>query len=359
MSVLIENARIFDGRKDCGNGSVYFSDGIIKEYDGHADEVIDGGGRFLMPGLIDSHAHTYSYIESLTKAPQYGVTAMLEMGNRERSVTDTNKSHHDICRILSCYSIAAAPGSQLPERMKYPPEVVMNSPEDGREYVRRMLSWGADYIKIIMEEPGVHFPEDIGRAVCDEARRNGKKTIAHTTSIESFRQGLKFGLDVMTHMPMNAEMPDNIVSAVKRQGITLIPTIAMMELSAEKIHSRNPSAPVSRDISVSNLRKFLKAGVHVIAGSDATERDSATPSEVPYGISLLRELQNQHEAGMSELECLISASSDPADFFGQNDIGVIEPGRRADLLMIDGDPLKNIADIYNVFSVWVEGRKVK
>lgn len=160
-------------------------------------------------------------------------------------------------------------------------------------------------------------------------------------------------------MPMGEDMPGDIAGEVKEQGIILVPTIVMMENFAAKIHSKNPGAPVSRDTALRNLRKFIDAGVTIIAGSDATEQDSATPSEVPYGVSLLRELQNQHEAGMSELDCLISATSLPADFWGQSDIGVIESGRRADLILVEGSPLKDIADIYHVASVWLEGNKIK
>lgn len=359
MSVKIQNAHIFDGIKDCGMSEIIFEDGKIQANSQNIETIIDAQGKFLMPGLIDSHIHTYKYLEFLTKASGYGVTTLLEMGNREREITDLNKSHHEMAHVLSCYLPMAAPESSFSLRMRYPSETVLKDSEAGRKFVRQMIDWGADYIKIIMEEPGVNFPEEIGHAICDEAHKHNKKVIAHTTSIESFRQGLKFGLDVMTHMPMNAEMPNEIVSSVKEQGITLVPTIVMMENSANVIHKKNPNAPVSRDIAISNLRKFLKAGVPVIAGSDSTERDPDPPSEVEYGISLLRELQNQHEAGMNNFNCLISATSAPAKFFGQNDIGILEPGRRADILLIDGNPIEDIADIYKIDSVWLEGRKIK
>ena len=222
-----------------------------------------------------------------------------------------------------------------------------------------MVSWGADYIKFILEEPKVPCPEEIVQAICDEAHKHGKKVVIHTTSVESFRQSLKFGVDVMTHMPMDKDMPDDIVAAVKEQGITLVPTITMMENIAAEIHRVKPDAPVSRDISVRNLHKFVKAGVRIIAGTDATEGDPYTPAEVEYGISMLRELQNQHEAGMSNLECLASATSIPADFWGQSNIGVIEAGRRADILLVEGNPLENLEDIYNVKAVWLQGRRIK
>lgn len=359
MAVKIQNAHIFNGIKDCGIGEIIFEDGKIQAEAKNIDTIIDAQGKFLMPGLIDSHIHTYKYLEFLTKASSYGVTTLLEMGNREREVTDLNKSHHEMAHVLSCYLPMAAPESSFSSRMRYPKETIIKDPDSGRKFVRKMIDWGADYIKIIMEEPGVKFPEEIGRAICDESHKYNKKVIAHTTSIESFKQGLKFGLDVMTHMPMNAEMPGEIISSVKEQGITLVPTIVMMENSANVIHKKNPNAPVNRDIAVSNLRKFLKSGVSVIAGSDSTERDPDPPSEVEYRISLLRELQNQQESGMNNLDCLISATSAPAKFFEQNDIGILEPGRRADILLIDGNPIEDISDIYKINSVWLEGNKIK
>ena len=97
----------------------------------------------------------------------------------------------------------------------------------------------------------------------------------------------------------------------------------------------------------------------MIAGSDSTEKDPDPPSEVPYGISLLNELQYQHEAGMSNFECLMSATSAPAKFFSIDDVGIIEDGRRADFLIIGGNPLENLRDIFNISSIWLEGKKIK
>lgn len=161
----------------------------------------------------------------------------------------------------------------------------------------------------------------------------------------------------MTHMPMNAEIPDEIVAAVVKQKIVLIPTIEMMKGSALAVKKKFPQAPVSRERAAANLYKFVAAGAKIIVGSDSTERDPDPPSEVPYGISLLNELQNQHEAGMSNLECLISATSSPADFFRLKDAGVIEEGRRADFLIVDGNPLETLTDIYKISSVWLKGKK--
>ena len=75
MPTLIKNVRIFNGRIDCGIGEVAFSDGVFLKDCSNPDEVIDGKGCFLMPGLIDSHIHTYSSLNYLAKASSYQMTS--------------------------------------------------------------------------------------------------------------------------------------------------------------------------------------------------------------------------------------------------------------------------------------------
>ena len=92
-----------------------------------------------MPGLIDSHVHTYKYLEFLKKSSSYGVTTLLEMGNRSREIADLNKSHKEMANVLTCYLFAAAPTTEVVNRMHYPPEVVMKTPEDGKNFVKKWL----------------------------------------------------------------------------------------------------------------------------------------------------------------------------------------------------------------------------
>lgn len=196
MVTRIKNVHIFDGRKDCGRDSVTIENGCISSAAKRVEVKIDGGGKFLMPGLIDSHIHTYENLEFLTKATSFGVTTLLDMGNRSREVANLNKAHSELANVLTCYLFAAAPKTETVTRMHYPTEVVMHNAEEGREFVQRMVDWGARYIKIVMEEPQVDFPTEIGQSICEEAHKFGRKVIAHTTTIESMRRGLTFGLDV-------------------------------------------------------------------------------------------------------------------------------------------------------------------
>lgn len=128
---------------------------------------------------------------------------------------------------------------------------------------------------------------------------------------------------------------------------------------AENVHKVNPNVPISREMAIKNLKKFVKARVKILAGTDANELDPYPPANATYGITLLEELRNQKEAGMDNISNLISATSGPADYFEQNDKGVIEVGRHADLLMVKGNPVINIEDINNTEMVWLKGRAIE
>lgn len=359
MGIIIKNVHVFDGRKDCGVKDIAFENGIIVENAKENFIVIDGTGKTLLPGLFDCHVHVYEHLEFLKKASSYGITTLCEMGNRSVDITNLNKSHTELANVLSSYGIATAPTSVVYNRMNYSKSIIVHDEEEGRTYVRKMVEIGADYIKIILEEPEVIFPLAIGKAIIDEAHKYNKKVIAHAPSIESFKKGAEIGLDILTHMPMNIEIPDNIVKEVVKKKITLIPTILIMDRIAENIHKINPNAPVSKEMAVKNLTKFVKAGVKILAGTDANELDPYPPASATYGITLLEELENQRDSGMDNISNLISATSGPADYFQQNDKGVIEAGRRADLLMVKGNPLVNLKDIYNTEMVWLGGKALE
>ena len=198
------------------------------------------------------------------------------MGCREREIVDKMKSLH-IINILSPYSFACAPESYAPANMKYPEWTRMHTPEDGIAFVRKMVDWGAHYIKIII---------------------------------------------------------------------------------ASKILKANPSAPVSKETAEKNLRKFIAAGVPLLVSTDANEDDPCPPASVEYGKGLLDEIMNMQECGLETEEILSRGTSLAAEYFGHTERGVIVPGKIADLLLVDGNPQKNLKDIYNTSGVWFEGNKI-
>lgn len=365
MGTIIKNVNVFDGKNFVGVKDIAIEGNRIVSELTSEPEVIDGTGKTLLPGFWDCHVHVYNRPDFLEKSRHYGNTTILDMGCRVHDTVDKMRAT-GIINILSPYFIAVAPTSSAIESMQYPELCRMKTLEDGVKFVHRMVEWGADYIKIILEEEsgagrtaGSDFPMEIGKAIVDEAHKFGLKVIAHAVTVSSWRKGIAFGVDILTHMPMSEEVPDDVVETVVHQGIILTPTIAMMDAIATNIHKKVPHAPVSKKISEENLKKFIKAGAKILVSTDANEDDPCPPASVEYGLGLLNEMENMKECGMSNTEILMSATSKPAEYFAQPERGIIAPGKIADLVLVDGNPETNFTDIYNTDTVWVGGKKFK
>jgi len=133
-------------------------------------------------------------------------------------------------------------------------------------------------------------------------------------------------------------------------GRVVIPTLTMMAGIVANV------APPGADYA--NARASVgvlhAAGVPILAGTDANDTPG-TPSRVPHGDSLHRELELLVEAGLSTAEVLHATTSLPARYFGLDDRGTIESGKRADLVLIDGDPLADIRATRSIRRVWCGG----
>lgn len=364
MATIIKNVNIFDGKRFIGVQDVYINHGrIVREMPNDA-EIIDGTGKTLLPGFWDCHIHIYDRPDFLQKSLRYGNTSLCDMGDRTREQVDKMKSL-GIINILSPYSIAVAPGSQAVERMGYPESIVMKDAQAGIAFVHEMIDYGANYIKVIIEEgsgagqsAGTEFPLEIGKAIVDEAHKHYLKVITHATTTASWRKALAIGADVITHMPMGEILPDDLIEEVARSRKILTPTIAMMEGIAARIHARNPNAPVSKDIALQNLQKFYQAGAIILASTDANEDDPCPPASVEYGKGLLDEFDHLKSIGMTTEEVLASATSQAALYFNDPERGRIHEGKIADLVLVDGNPAEQFSDIRRIHSVFVAGEKV-
>jgi imidazolonepropionase-like amidohydrolase len=125
----------------------------------------------------------------------------------------------------------------------------------------------------------------------------------------------------------------------------------MMEAIVERLGG---IAPVSYEVARSTVGQWYRAGVTILAGTDANQAPSA-PASPPYGTSLHHELELLVDAGLSAVDAVRSATILAAEQFGLTDRGVIAPGKRADLVLIDGDPLQDISAVSKIAAVWCAG----
>ncbi|MDL4821790.1 amidohydrolase family protein [Actinomadura opuntiae] len=312
-------------------------------------EVVDAAGGVLLPGLIDAHIHLHDR-GTLEQLCAHGVTTGLDMGTWPPERLAALRGVAGLTDIRSAGTPAIGPGgphSRIPGR---PADAVLDDPGKAARFVADQVAQGSDYIKIVLEAPGEGGPDQAAAdALVVAAHTAAKKVVAHASSPGAFRMALDAGADVITHVPLGLPLDDADVTRMASQGSIAVPTLTMMEGIAAAV-----GKPETFDASVRSVALLHRASVPIQAGTDANTQ-TGVPFQPAHGSSIHRELELLVQAGLSTAEALRAATSLPARHFGLTDRGAIEPGLRADLLLIDGDPLGDISATRNIRRVWCNG----
>jgi imidazolonepropionase-like amidohydrolase len=340
MSEAITQVRVLDGKELTEERTVVIDNGIISDAT-TADRIIDGQHGILLPGFIDSHVHLMNVAE-LEQGTQWGCTTMLDMGSPAMALTNSLRHRKGLADVRGAGNPASAPGGMQTTRMGMPPSSVVTGPADASRFVAERVSEGADYIKVIVEDPnrmGSSALDSATIAALVEAAHTAKlKIIAHVSALASFKIAADAGVDIITHAPLDADVDDTLAHALATRGIVSVPTLTMMRGVSSRAE-RLPTHGVGIDYAHARATVSVlhRAGIIILAGTDANAAP-ASPSPIRHGEALHEELGLLIEAGLTPVEALRSATIVPAEYFGFTDRGVIEAGRRADLLLIDGDP---------------------
>lgn len=355
--IAIQNVRVFDGRELSGPRTVFVENGVISS-SAHPDVVVEGDGATLLPGLIDSHIHLDS-IENLKKASYWGITTMLDMATQDAELVHSLRSQPALTDIRSCHRAGSPAGSYHAATMGYP---AIRGPEEGRKFVDEQIGFGADYIKIVLDDPdipgaGIMTPDTIA-AVAQAAHGSGRCLIAHAVASSSFKLALENGVDVITHTPMGECISATIIEEMAKRGILAVPTLVMMKGLCETFAALPSPPPWNYGNSQESVARFRRAGIPIIAGTDANN-DPKAPFHPEHGKSLHDELELLVGAGLAPADALRSATDIPAERLGLKDRGTILPGRRADFVLVDGDPTTDIRATRDIRAVYVAGLRVR
>jgi imidazolonepropionase-like amidohydrolase len=357
-------------------------------------EVIDCTGLTLLPGLIDCHDHLASHTYSL--AHRWGLdqpqstrhvrtAAVLQQTLATGYTTVRDAAGLDAGfkqameeellqgpRLLLAVNIISPTGG-LGDRISPSghtccvppdpalPESVADGVEGVRTVVRTMVRAGADVIKCATtggasSRPG-HGPKDSAfnldemQALVDEAHALGRRVMCHALGGPGLRIAIEAGVDSIEHGCYLDEDPE-LIAMMAEKGIFFVPTFTVYvfhrEVSPPHVRVRG------RDLEphhLESLHRALEAGVKIGAGTDAGGHQHYINA---------RELQCLVEAGMSSMQALQAATGWAAECLGiDRDVGTIQPGKLADLVLIDGDPLQDIAvlqDLQRIKLVFKEGR---
>lgn len=360
-TIAITNVKVFDGNALTGERTVVINHGVISDAT-TADRTVDGQHGTLLPGFIDSHVHLLN-LAQLEQGTQWGVTTMLDMASQSMALTDSLRHRPGLADIRGAGNPASAPGGFQTTRMGYPDSSVVTGPADASRFVANHVADGADYIKVIVEDPHIMGSAALDvatiAALVEATHQVGLKVIAHVTTLAALMNAAEAGVDILTHAPIDADVDDTLAFSIAARGIVSVPTLTMMRAVAS-IAARLPTHSVGADYlhAKASVTAFHQAGATILAGTDANQA-SASPAQIPHGEALHDELELLVEAGLTPVESLRSATVVPAEYFGFTDRGVIEAGRRADLLLIEGDPTQDIAATRAIRGVWVAGVQVR
>jgi imidazolonepropionase-like amidohydrolase len=370
-ATAITNVRVFDGRRLADPATVVLADGLISG--GTAPDgadIVEGGGGALLPGLIDTHAHVseQSHLEALAS---WGVTAVLDMGAPKFAATMALKDRPGLPAVRTAGRVASGPDSVFIKKMGFPPSTAVSGPGDAARFIADRVADGSDYIKIIVEDarfPGARpLSAATIAAVVTAAHEAGLTTVAHVVSADTLRVAVASGVDIVTHAPLTSDLGPDFEELLAGRPVTLIPTLSMMQGIVHAVGGRLPVRVLSKFVPAlrmnyrhaeSAVASFRRAGKPVLVGTDAND-DQGAPFQPPFGESLHEELGRLVQAGLTPAEALHGATLLAADTFGLNDRGAISPGRRGDVVLVTGDPTRDIAATRDIRGVWIGGTRVR
>lgn len=356
----VSHVSVFDGYRMLeGTRDVRIEDGRITAVSPATapttgPDVVDGTGKVLIPGLIDAHVHLTQAAE-LEQLADHGVTTGLDMSIwsvetlKALRAAAGRPTEHGVAADLRAAGLSLAGKQSTHSRIPgYPKDGLVETPEEIVAAVRARHDEGVDYIKLVFAEPGI--PADAARAGVEEAHRLGLKVVAHAASVESYRLAVEVGVDVVTHVPMDGLLDAAILDGLTRRRQVVVPTLSMMQGIA-----RNHGADFSG--AQDAVRVLHDAQVLLLAGTDANAAPGV-PASVEHGTSLHEELELMQACGVPAIQALTSATASTAAFFGLEDRGRVAEGLRADLVLLDGNPLEDLSATRRIAGVWVAGNPV-
>jgi len=347
-SIAITNVRVFTGTALTEPRTVVINGSHIGVQGSDEDEVdkVDGRSGVLLPGFIDAHIHLAG-AESLAAFARCGVTTALDMGTWPPDAVDDLRGGVARTDIRSSGLGATSAGSNHSKIPGRPADGLVAGAADAQRWVAERAAEGADYIKVIADIPGPD--QKTLDAIVVAAHDRHLRVVAHAATRPAVQMALQAGVDVVTHAPLDRPLDAADAQRMLTDGTIIVPTLAIMQGTANRI-GRPDAYSCARD-SVAVLHA---AGVPVVAGTDANSA-AGVPYSPPFGDSLHQELALLVQAGLTPAEALRAATRSAAEHFGLSDRGVVEPGRRADLVLVSGNPLEDIAATRTIERVWIGG----
>ena len=381
--------------------------------------IVNVSGQTIIPGLISAHSHLGLVKGTLVASPEnytrenvahqlaqyeaYGVTAVMSLGVNRDVLYDWRDEQHQGklpgADIFTADRGLGVPGGVPPfsvpgEQVYRPP-----NPEAARSAVKEMAARHPDLIKLWLDDNFGTMPKmppevfqtviNEAHAAVDEAHRHRLRVAAHLFYLEDAKDLVAAGVDVLAHSIRDHPVDNEVITSMKANKVAYIPTLALDEsqyifaehpawmdspfftkavvpdllstwLSPEYAAKARTSLSTARNlaahrVAMQNVKTLHDAGIFVAMGTDS----GAMPTRVA-GFAEHRELQLLVQAGLTPMDAIVCATANSAQVIGQErDRGTLQPGKRADFLVLAANPLDDIRNTTRITMVWHGGKQVR
>ncbi len=382
--------------------------------------TIDAGGKYVIPGLMDGNLHLFLNLDLETLILHEHrlheivlEAAQITLKTGQTTVFDTWGPRAALGKARDMINAGEAPGSRMyiagniigfsgplgPDfRESHAPyvsqafvkrindtweektgrELLWMTPDSVADVIRNYTTLGMDFLKYgasgHVDMNLISFSERVQRVIVEEGHRAGMTVQTHTTSVESFDMAIEAGVDIITHCGISGpEIPipmESIRKMVDRGIACSVLPITARRLAALEAHSPAGLTPYMK-IGAINRANMIKAGAKLLMSTDAgiqnpvllaesaTLASDTVDSRVKLGEGHFNALVGLEELGMDPMEVLKSTTSNVASAYRlEDEIGTLQPGRWADIVILDANPLESAYNYREIHMVIKEGKVV-
>jgi imidazolonepropionase-like amidohydrolase len=346
-------------------------------------EVVKLSGKFIVPGIINAHGHVANPEPELRQYALYGITTAVSQG------TD---SGDQLVKTRQEQLKGNLKGARVMTTLyRFEPRPDVTTPEQARAKVDEVVGRGADIIKVWVESnygAREKISPEVSRAVLEQARKHGKVTTAHIYELADARMMIEAGLNVLAHNVRDREVDAAFIALVKERNVSLIPTLTRdegltayafspkwieepyfrksvpderMQVLRGKVKEdqlKDPLTPKIKagfEMNKQNLKKLADGGARIAFGTDS---GGAPNRFFVQGYFEHREMLLMVESGLTPMQVIQAFSKNSAEALRiDKDYGTLAPGKVADLLVLEGNPLENISNMRTIQTIYLGGRR--
>lgn len=400
-AMLFENARLIpgDGSPTVPNSAILVENGRFRLVDRKGGIRVPAGamrvdlsGKTVMPAIIDAHTHlgytvvrtnrtekeTYTRAnleDHLRRLAYYGVAATLSMGVDRGEIPFEVRAHPlpGAALFFTTGAGIALPGMGPGSEYRKDAAIGVTTEAEARKAVQGLAARRVDMVKFWVDDRNgtvKKLPPNIYRALIDEAHKNNLRAVAHIYYLEDAKELMRAGVDGFAHGVRDRDIDDEFMTLLRERRVFFTPNLPERRLTAADLPLLAETLPPGQ---MQQLRTQVAAGgpdpnaelfaiqarnLKKISDARVAQIGFGTDSGVSIGWTAHAEMADMVAAGMTPDQVITAATRTSADILRLPESGTIAAGRSADFIVLDGNPMENIANTRRISRVYIRGQLV-